>query len=72
MTPLLPELAAALPAEVQLDGELVAFNSDGDPDFHLLSRRMLYRGAGIPVTYLVFDVLGFEGEPTIVDPYRER
>lgn len=42
LAPLLPELREALPADVQLDGELVAFNSDGEPDFHLLSDRMLH------------------------------
>ena len=72
MAPLLPELREALPADVQLDGELVAFNSDGEPDFHLLCGRMLQGRAGIPLTYLVFDVLAFEGEPTISEPYRER
>ena len=43
MTPLLPELADALPADLQLDGELVALAEDGRPDFHLLGRRMLHR-----------------------------
>jgi bifunctional non-homologous end joining protein LigD len=72
MAPLLPELAEALPADVQLDGELVAFNSDGEPDFHLLGERMLHRRAGIAVAYVVFDVLAFEGEPTTGEPYRAR
>jgi bifunctional non-homologous end joining protein LigD len=57
MTPLLPELAAALPADVQLDGEIVALDQDGRPDFHRLSARMLYGRAGIAVTLFVFDVL---------------
>ena len=45
MTPLLPELAEALPADVQLDGELVALDVDGRPDFRRLGDRML-RGRG--------------------------
>ena len=31
MTPLMPELAAALPADAQLDGELVALDVEGRP-----------------------------------------
>jgi bifunctional non-homologous end joining protein LigD len=42
MTPLLPELADAVPADVQLDGELVALDADGRPDFHRLGDRMLH------------------------------
>jgi hypothetical protein len=42
MSELLPEFAAALPADVQLDGELVAYDADGRPDFHRLSARMLH------------------------------
>src|SRR5215210_8954378 len=58
MTPLLGELTAALPQDVQLDGELVALDEDGRPDFHRLSSRMLHKRAGIEVTLFVFDVLG--------------
>lgn len=72
MAPLLPELERALPADVQLDGELVAFDAEGHPDFHLLGRRMLHGHEGIPVTYMAFDVLAFDGEPTTKEPYRER
>ena len=72
MTQLLPELEHALPRNVQLDGELVAFDPEGRPDFQLLSRRMLHRQPGIPVTYMVFDVLAFDGEPTTREPYRAR
>jgi ATP-dependent DNA ligase len=42
MTPLLPELAEALPPDVQLDGELVALDTDTRPDFHRLGDRMLH------------------------------
>src|SRR5829696_786940 len=63
MTPLLPELAAALPADVQLDGELVALDADGRPDFHRLADRMLHGRVGIAVTLFVFDVLSVEGFP---------
>jgi hypothetical protein len=50
MTPLLPELAEALPADVQLDGELAALDADGRPDFHRLAARMLHTRPGIAVT----------------------
>jgi len=52
MTDLLPEFADALPPDVQLDGELVALDVDGRPDFHRLAARMLHGHRGI-----VFDVL---------------
>src|SRR5436190_22085847 len=72
MTPLLPELAHALPADVQLDGELVALADDGRPDFHRLSRRMLHRDTTIAVVYFTFDVLAVEGLATTALPYSER
>ena len=59
-----PELAAVQTAEpVLLDGELVAFDAAGRPDFGLLQSRMHVRGPSrelqrsTPVTLLVFDVL---------------
>jgi ATP-dependent DNA ligase len=72
MTPLLPEFAAAVPANIQLDGELVALDRDGRPDFHRLSERMLHGRAGIAVTLFVFDVLPVEGLATTSQPYSER
>lgn len=72
MAPLLPELEQALPTNVQLDGELVAFDDEGKPDFDRLSERMLHRRDGIAVTYKVFDVLAFDGEATLREPYRAR
>ena len=45
MTAAVPELAE-LPAGLVLDGELVAFNDDGDPHFPLLSRRVLHGDRG--------------------------
>jgi ATP-dependent DNA ligase len=37
MTKLLPELAQSLARDVQLDGELVAWDEHGQLDFHRLS-----------------------------------
>src|SRR5215218_4488876 len=72
MTPLLPELADALPPDVQLDGELVALDVEGRPDFHRLGARMLHGRPGIAVTLFVFDVLAVEGLPVTSQPYSER
>jgi bifunctional non-homologous end joining protein LigD len=71
MRPLLPELSA-LPVAATLDGELVAFGDDGRPDFPLLCERMLMRRPGIPVTYMVFDLLSVEGKDLTRAPYSER
>jgi bifunctional non-homologous end joining protein LigD len=72
MTAKLPELALSLRPNVQLDGELIAWNDEGLPDFHRLARRMLHGDTSIPVTYMVFDVLALDGEPTLRLPYAER
>jgi bifunctional non-homologous end joining protein LigD len=72
MSELLPELAAALPADVQLDGELVAYDADGRPDFHRLSARMLHGVTSIAVTYVVFDVLAVEGLAATSQPCADR
>src|SRR4051794_25032027 len=72
MTPLLPELARVLPKNVQLDGELVALDGDGRPDFHLLAARMLHGRPGIAVTLFVFDVLAVEGLATTAQAFSER
>src|SRR5437764_203695 len=72
MTPRLAELAQALPADVQVDGEIVSWDQTGRPDFHLLSRRMLHKVDGIAITFFVFDVLAVEGLSTTMLPYQER
>jgi bifunctional non-homologous end joining protein LigD len=72
MTSLLPELAFALPVDAQLDGELVSWDAEGNPDFEQLGRRMLHGDGRVAVTLMVFDVLAAEGLPTTELPYRER
>jgi len=71
MTTLLPELRG-LPDNAQLDGEIVALNADGLPDFHRLSSRLLHGRSRIVVVYFVFDVLAVEGLATTTLPYEER
>ena len=66
-----PELEA-LPAGLQLDGELVAFDEQGRPAFYRLCRRMLHRDGRIPVVLVAFDVLAVEGEATLRRPFAER
>ena len=63
-----------------LDGEVVAFDSDGRPSFERLQSRMHLgsdsavrrRMRDIPVTYVIFDVLWLEGHSTLSLPYRDR
>jgi ATP-dependent DNA ligase len=50
---------------MQLDGELILVGRRGLPDFRRLCRRMLHRDLSIPVTYMAFDVLALDGEPTV-------
>jgi bifunctional non-homologous end joining protein LigD len=84
ITPRYPELARlnrALHAHrAVLDGEIVAFDKDGRPDFGLLQRRMhlasesavrrLAREA--PVSYVIFDLLWLDGHSLFKLPYQER
>jgi bifunctional non-homologous end joining protein LigD len=62
-----------------LDGEIVALDAAGRPDFGALQNRMHRTGpevprlaAAAPVTYLVFDLLGWDGERLLDRPYVER
>ncbi|TFC21281.1 ATP-dependent DNA ligase [Cryobacterium glucosi] len=79
-----PELLAAVPTAVDtasavLDGEIVALDRSGRPNFGLLQSRMhLTRrtvaaaAAATPVQYLVFDVLERDGVDLSRTPYSER
>jgi hypothetical protein len=71
MTELVPELAS-FPACGIFDGELVAFDSTGAPDFPLVCERLLNRRPNIRLTYIVFDVLSLEGESLMPASYSER
>ena len=84
ITPTYPELrplAAELGSrDAVLDGEIVAFDDEGNPSFERLQGRMnLASDAAVrrrmgdcPVTYLVFDVLYLEGRTLMDLPYTER
>ena len=79
--PELAGLAEALPATTALlDGELVATDADGRPDFGRLQQRMhvsdpteaARRAAEVPVTYVVFDLLHLDGHDLTALPWEDR
>lgn len=78
-----PELASlwerVLAVGAVLDGEIVAFDADGNPRFQLLQQRMHVRGNAldrlrrtIPVRYVAFDLLWLEGVDLTPRPLVER
>ncbi len=79
-----PELAGlpdALPASTALlDGELVATDDAGRPDFGRLQQRMHVadpaearrRSVEVPVTYVVFDLLHLDGHDLTALPWSDR
>ena len=82
--PRFPELdglpAALVPHQVVLDGEVVAFDAAGRPNFGLLQRRMhLTRSseiarvaAEVPVRYMVFDIVWLDGHDLTELTYLQR
>jgi bifunctional non-homologous end joining protein LigD len=79
--PELRGIGAALGArEALLDGEIVAFDAGGRPDFGRLQRRMHLasesavrrRMNDTPVAYMAFDLLHLDGRSTLDLPYAER
>ena len=52
--------------EAIVDGEVVAFGRDGEPDFALLGSR----SGGL--AYVIFDLLWLDGESLIARPLEER
>jgi bifunctional non-homologous end joining protein LigD len=78
--PELTRLPAALTGhDAVLDGEVVAFDEAGRPDFGVLQGRIHRRGpeaarlvAATPVSYLVFDLLAWDGESLLDLPWTER
>jgi bifunctional non-homologous end joining protein LigD len=66
--------------DLVVDGEIIALNERGLPDFRVLAERMHVRKASaisrlaerIPATYMVFDVLRIDGEDLARRPLAER
>ncbi len=76
-----PDLAAAaraLPADVVLDGELLAWRDGRALPFAELQRRLgrrgddFFLGAEIPVSFSAFDLLWINGRPLLKSPLRTR
>jgi DNA ligase-1 len=77
--PELPDALAGMPQDAILDGEIVAWESSGRArPFSVLQKRLGRKKVGermlreIPVAYLVFDVLYWDGELLIDRPLRKR
>ena len=66
--------------EAVLDGEIVAFDSEGRPSFERLQQRMHQTSESVirrrakshPATYVIFDLLHLDGRSLMGEPYRER
>jgi bifunctional non-homologous end joining protein LigD len=82
VTPAWPDLSAAPLGERDLlvDGEVIALNDRGVPDFRVLQHRMHLRNArevarlvtAVPATLMVFDLLRLDGEDLTGRPLEER
>jgi len=78
LTALVPEVTAAaarVPAGSVIDGEIVATDQDGRPDYHRLRQRLAGGAAmreQIPVAYLAFDALYLEEKPVLRMPVIRR
>lgn len=82
VTPAWPELSDPPLGERDLlvDGEVIALNDRGVPDFRVLQHRMHLRNAtevarlvrSIPATLMVFDLLRLDGEDLTTRPLEER
>ncbi|MGR2752184.1 ATP-dependent DNA ligase [Agromyces arachidis] len=78
--PELAGLARVLRADAIVDGEVLALDASGRPDFGLLQRRMNLSkpreveaaAASVPVVLRLFDVLEVAGTPTIDESYERR
>jgi bifunctional non-homologous end joining protein LigD len=66
--------------DVLVDGEVIALNEHGLPDFRVLQDRMHVRNVQaahrladrVPATYMVFDLLRLDGEDLTYLPWHER
>lgn len=78
-----PEITTALAAHggaraTVLDGELVALDAGGRPQFERLQQRMHVRSpsaelvAAVPVAFYVFDLLHHDGTSLLREPYDAR
>ncbi|MBU8908148.1 ATP-dependent DNA ligase [Desertibacillus haloalkaliphilus] len=64
----------SIPSDTILDGEIIALDNQGKPDFEAVMRRFRTRrySKTIPVQYVVFDVIYYKGKQVTSLPYLER
>ncbi|MBB3090334.1 DNA ligase [Nocardioides albus] len=75
-----PEIADGPTRDLLVDGEVIALNDGGLPDFRVLMDRMHNRdrrkaarfAAERPATYMVFDLLRLDGRLLVDEPWTER
>lgn len=67
--PLIAKALKNLKHDVVIDGEVVVFNEQGDPDFNALQN---YNGHNTPIQYCVFDLLFMDGKNLMYIPLIER
>ena len=78
LTAIVPEVTAAasrVPPGSVIDGELVATDADGRPDYNRLRQRLTGGAAmreEIPVAYLAFDALYLEEKPVVRQTVTRR
>jgi bifunctional non-homologous end joining protein LigD len=66
--------------DLLVDGEIIALNESGIPDFRVLQERMHVRKAAsvarlvnqVPVTFMVFDLLRLDGRDLTSEPLESR
>ena len=63
---------AALPVSAIIDGELVALDEEGKPDFPLVCECILHRRSQASLTFMAFDVLSVEGRSVTALSYGKR
>jgi bifunctional non-homologous end joining protein LigD len=71
MTPQVGFLAK-LPVRAVLDGELVALDDEGKPDFPQLCACVLMRRTSAQLTFMAFDVLSVDGRTVTRLAYSKR
>ncbi|WP_344295292.1 ATP-dependent DNA ligase [Agromyces neolithicus] len=78
--PELARLPEVIAGDALVDGEIVALDADGRPDFGRLQERMGLTkpreiaavATSVPVRLLLFDVLEIDGASVMAEPYRAR
>jgi len=67
--PVVAAALASLPEKTVVDGEIVAFNAEGKPEFNLLQN---YRSSDSRLVYFVFDILLHRGKSLMELPLVDR